>query len=428
MATPAYSFPYQPYTQPTATPTAPQGYTSTTDPRKLAENQRLQIAQQGQQYQTADQQLANQYANQSSGTQAYLNPIEGNLAGGGGGYNPSEVSQIEYTPGDVNNIVQNAAITAGGQTAASVGAADRAAAAAGGNPAALATFRARAAQTGGNQAADAMTNARVAAKGAEAGGAEAVGGARMGQQQEGLNYFGGLQGQQQQTALAEQGLGQAAYGTQTSGTNAAADTGLKASQTPTAMDKIIGGVSGAVSALADGRTGGTFDYLADGRTEAVVGEDGPEMIIEGENPARHMDDGGQLPPAMNQPAMGTLPAQPGFGSQAKNILQNYLSSPSPAQTAPAAGQRPWSPVDTWSSAGKAVGSLARYLADGGDVPGLPQPPSAPKLITSPTRIKLDAGDQVVPLSHRPNAKIRPSAAIPAIHAMQRKRPMFGGRI
>lgn len=422
MATSAYSFPYQPYTPPAATPAPPPGYTSTNDPRKLAQNQRLQIAQQGQQYQTADQQLANQYADQSSGTRAYLNPIESNLAGGGGGYNPSEVSQIEYTPGDVNNIVQNAAITAGGQTAATVGAADRAAAAAGGNPSALATYRSRAAQTEGNQAADAMTNARVAAKGAEAGGAEAVGGARMGQQQEGLNYFGGLQGQQQQTALAEQGLGQAAYGTQTSGTNAAADTGLKASQTPSTLDKVIGGVAGAVSSLADGRTGGTSDYLADGRTEAVAGEDGPEMIIEA---AHHMDDGGQLPPSVNQPAMGTLPPQPGFGSQAKTILHNYLSSASPAPASPAGGQHPWSPVDTWSGAGKAVGGLAHYLADGGQVP---QPPAAPKLITSPTRVKLSPGDQVVPLSFRPNAKIRPSAAIPAMQAMQRKRPMFGGRI
>lgn len=437
MGTPAYSFPYQPYTPPTTPGGTPPGYTSTTDPRKLAENQRQLIASQGNQYQQADQQRANQYLTDASGTQAYLNPIENTLATGGGGYNPAETSQIELSPQDKQNIITGAGITAGGQTASAVGAAERATAASGGNPAALAAYRARAAQTGGAQAADAMTQARIAAKQQEAAGATNVGGARLAQQGQGLQYFGGLQGQQTQTGLEEQGLGQGAYGTETSGTNAAADTGLKASQTPSTFDKIIGGVSGAVSALADGRPpSGVSDYLSDG-IDAVVAEDGPEMVVEkgSAHPQQMMDDGGPaLPgPYASQPqpmqGMSLPPQQPGF-------MSRYLANSQRAAVAPGGGQpagRPWSPVDTYSSAGQAVGTgiknlaAAGFLADGdggmyggGDINS--------KVITSPTHMKLGPNDQVIPLSFRPKAKIRPSAALPAMAAAQRQRPMFGARV
>lgn len=440
MGSPAYSFPIQPYTPPTATVGAPPGYASSTDPRKLAENQRQLIASQGNQYQQADQQLANQYLSNASGTQAYLNPIESTLAAGGGGYNPAETSAIEISPQDKQNIITGAGISAGGATASAVGAAERAAAASGGNPSALATYRARAAQTEGAQAGDAMTQARIAAKQQEAAGATNVGGARLAQQGQGLQYFGGLQGQQTQTGLEEQGLAQGAYGTETSGTNAAADTGLKASQTPSTFDKIVGGVAGAASALADGRPpGGVSDYLSDG-VDAVVAEDGPEMIIEkgSMHPERMMDDGGPALPgpyASNDSMQGmSLPPQPGFGSRAGNALKGYLANTQRAAVAPAAGQaRPWSPVDTYSSAGKAIGTgvkdlaAAGFLADGesgmyggGDINS--------KVVTSPTRVKLGPHDQVVPLTFRPKAKIRPSAALPAMAAAQRQRPMFGSRV
>lgn len=416
-------FPVQAYNPPPQSGALPPGYTSTTNPRTLAQNQRQLITQQGQQYQGADQALANQYLGNASGTQAYLNPLEANLATGGGGYNPTETAAIEYSPQDVQNIVTNAGITAGANTAASVGAAERAAAAAGGSPAALATYRARAAQTEGNQGADAMTNAAVAAKGAESQGAQTVGTARIGQQNEGLNYFGGLQGQQTQTGLAEQGLGQSAYGTEAGDTNTAADIGLKASQTPSTFDKVVGAASGAVSALADGRPGGVSDYMADGRTEAVAGEDGPEMIVSG---ARHMDDGGSAPDGGDpiplqtiNPTMGTLPNAPSFRSFAGNFIRNYTSQPqTPPSASPGTGAggpsaRQWSPIDTANSEGRIIGAgvkaLAPYLADG-------MPPS--QLITSPTRVKLAPGDKVVPLSFRAKAKIRPSAALPAIQAMQ----------
>lgn len=50
-----------------------------------------------------------------------------------------------------------------------------------------------------------------------------------------------------------------------------------------------------------------------------------------------------------------------------------------------------------------------------------------KIVDSPTRVKLAPGDQVVPLSFRPRAKVRPSAAMPALMAGPRVRPMFGAR-
>jgi hypothetical protein len=73
------------------------------------------------------------------------------------------------------------------------------------------------------------------------------------------------------------------------------------------------------------------------------------------------------------------------------------------------------------------------FADGGfpaDEPGLPKAPSfnPGKLVTSPTQVHLNKGDAVVPLTYRPKAKIRPSAALPAIAAMQRRRPYGAARV
>src|SRR6201999_380654 len=89
---------YQPYYNPQNTG-GTVGFNSTTNPVKAAQNQRAYVASQGDQYQALDQQLANQYAQQQSGTQSYLNPLEEANASGQGGYTPGEASQIELTPG-----------------------------------------------------------------------------------------------------------------------------------------------------------------------------------------------------------------------------------------------------------------------------------------------------------------------------------------
>lgn len=483
------------------------------DPRQIAENEQQAIQGTGNQLLTNDEELANQYGEKAAGTQAYLNPIESNLAQGGGGYAPSEVSQIELSPEDKQNIVTQAGITAGQGTAATVGAAERAAAAAGGSPAALATFRARASQTQDVNNANAMTNAKVAAQQAGAQGAEQVGQARINQQAQGLQYYGGLQGQQESAAQNEQGLGQGAFGTTTSGTTAASNTGVTASQTPSTFDKVLGAAGGALSALADGSPGGVSDYMANGGDgiDAVLGEDGPEVIVEhASDPVRSdtrfmadgdvPDDGGMQPVAApspdtpptswlqtylqsskeqqqsDAPATGALApyteAGRGIGKLAAHFLADGEGSeppvapannaaavagvPAPAATtnttwlhrylaqkqpaAPmSAGSAPWTKSTPYAEIGSAIGGLARTamtprsaapvgmppmdphatpatpMADGG-MPSFRARPSQtpPTLVTSPTRVKLNAGDQVVPLSFRPRAKVRPSAAIPAM--------------
>lgn len=452
----ATSLPYQPYRAPTAA--IPSGFTQTSDPRKLAQTQGLSVASQGQGLMAGDQDLANQYGAQASGTQSYLNPIESNLAEGGGGYNPAEQAQIELNPQQQQDIVTGAGISAGAGTASAVGAAERAAAATGGNPAAMATYRARAAQTQGAQAGDAMTEARIAAHGAGAAGAEQVGQARMGQQAQGLNYYGGLQGQQNSNSLAEQGLQQGAFGTTTQGTGQAAQLGLSASQTPSTSDKIIGGVAGAASAfLGDGTAG----YGNDGM-DAVLGENGPEAIVEAaSDPVRSdttfMADGGDIGDGLPMSSgaygatsdgdmMGAVKG-PSFG---RTILNNYLQNSQAAATNPAATPA-WNPTTPYQQLGSAIGKLAAgglnqfggtaspaggggMYADGGAMPDMggisaPKAPSFnPKIITSPTHVHLSPGDKVVPLGYRPNAKIRPSAAVGGMantHLAPRLRQTYG---
>lgn len=378
---PPQPLPYQPITPPTAT--NPIGLNNTSDPRKLAQNQRQLVQGGGDALQANDQALASQYLDQTSGTQSYLNPIENTLATGGGGYNPDEVSQIQLQPADASqielspedkqNIISGAGITAGAGTASAVGAAERAAAAGGGNPMALATYRLRAAQQGAAQGADAMTQARIGAQQAGSQGAQAAqqlrsagatttGNARLNQQNEGLGYYNSLQQEQNQNAQNEQALQHGAFGTTVSGTNAATDTGLKASQTPSTLDKVIGAGVGAASA-----------YLADGM-DAVAGENGPEAIVEAaSDPVRHqtfMDDGGEASAPLDIYAQsGVDPAYSGTQQSTNSVpwLDKLRAGfhQATAQKQPGAQQKaPWSPVDTWSGLGKVIGEGASYLADG----------------------------------------------------------------
>ncbi len=532
MATASYR--PQPYAAPTAP--AAFGFDNTKDPRKLAASQRQVVQSGADRLQSMDEQLANQYAQGASGIEDYLAPIESQLAAGQGGYSPDEAqqiqlsgqdksqiqlspedkariqlsqgdkSQIEYSNQDINDIVNKAGITAGQRTAADVNAAERAAAASGGNPLALATYRARATQQAGTSGADAMTNARVAAKGAQSdaaaraaglqsqgastaaglqtqgastaqqlqsAGGQAVGNARIGQQNQGLGYESGLQQQKNSNALAEQGLSQGAFQTGVSGTNAAADTALKASQTPSTSDKIIGGITGALSHLADGIP----NYMDDGQ-DAVVGENGMEAVIENTpkavmdgaaDPVRadtqYMDDGdgggfessddsqGSDPDAIseidpNQQYGTAISAQ-----KAPNFLQSYLSKMKQNQRQPAqSGQQQWNPTTPYQQIGAAVGKIAGMLEDGtsgignymadGDIGSEDEPwtdqgvtmsadgrngmqVGNAKVFTKPTMIHLEKADSVVPLTYRPKAKVRPSAAMPAMMAgSQQRTPQY----
>lgn len=406
--TPASLYPnyYQPqYTGSTV------GYQTGNSPVQAAQNQRAVVQSTGNQLIGTDEELANEYAAQQGGTQAYLNPLEMANASGQGGYSPSEASQIELTPQQQQDIVTSAGISAGTGNASAVGAAERAAAATGGNPAALATYRARAAQSQAADAGQAETGAKVAAQQAGSAGAQAVGNAQLAQENQGLGYLGNLQSQQGSEAQTEQGLTQQAYGTQTQGTNEAAKTGISAAGVPTTTDKLIGAAAGAASAfLADGEPG----YLDDGGQDAVVGEDGMEAVIEnapkavvnaasdpvrsntefmanGYHPeATNENNGSELWNSMTANLNANVPliapavpvSQSASGAPQQVAAQKSSSTPSwlqkalanpvnqtSTQQSPEPGQPGWNKTTPYSQLGSAIGSIGRKLMQ-------PDPPPA----------------------------------------------------
>lgn len=116
--------------------------------------------------------------------------------------------------------------------------------------------------------------------------ATTVGNQRLNQQDLGRNYYQGQNEQANQNSQNAQNRQQQTYATQTGGTNAAANTGLAASEQPGTFGKIVGGVTGLVGALggASGIASGAKKLgLADGGivtspTLALIGEDGPEQV------------------------------------------------------------------------------------------------------------------------------------------------------
>jgi hypothetical protein len=423
---------------------------STSDPRKIAAQQR--------------QQNASQYAQgmqQAQNTQDYLGNIESPLAQGQGGYNASELSQIQMTPQQQAQMVTQAGLSAGTATQAGVGAADRAAAAAGGSPTAMAAYRARAAQQAGQQAGSAMTGARVAASNTAAQRAEDIGQARIGQQNQGLSYYNSLQ--QQQNANAQNAA---------SRQEDASKLGLTASQTPSTFDQVMGGVGSALSFLPSSlNTLKTLDEgdVTTGTTPAVVGENGPEKIVNLTgagmshggiattslatlpNTPDYLDSVNNPVPAPVPPVGGTTtnnpdgsvtfqaPAKQPFWKQLGTNLKNNLlhpqapsSSPSPSGTAaPGFGGAGSSPSKDIQSFGQGIGRVAGlFLADGGIAPQAPQAPQVPQgtngVFTSPTRVNLSKNEAVVPLSYRAGAKVRPSFA--HLPAARTTRLPYGARL
>lgn len=393
--------------------------------RTIADQQRRQNAAQYAQGTAQQQQVAD-----------YLSPIESNLAEGKGGYNADELSQIQMTPQQQQDIVTRAGISAGTNTAASVDAANRAAAAAGGSPSAVMAYRARAGRQIGQQAGDAMTDARVAASNAAAQREENVGQARMGQQNQGLGYFNSLQDMYNSNA-------QNAANRQ----EQASQLGLQASQTPSTFDKIMGGVSGAVS-------GGILSHLEAGAvsgktTPAVVGENGPEKVVDVSRPG--LEDGG-IPSLLNTPnsadylaTVNSSSVNPAFtrtatnnpdgsvtvsdpgGSSPMGFLQRLKNSGllqatgAPGQQnqpSPSGNSQPqssWNPVSTYQGLGQDAAKAASMLEDG----GVASDQGINGIFTKPTRVNLRKNEAVVPLNYRAGAKVRPSlAALPAAHVRQ----------
>lgn len=342
-------------------PAQPIGYNNTTNPVKAAQNQRAYVTEEGDELQNQTENLGNQYLQQQSGTQQYLQPIESTLATGGGGYTPAEQQQIELNPQQQQAIATEAGIAAGGQTAASVGDADRAFAASGGNPAAMATYQQRAAQSQAANAGQSETGGQVAAQQAGSAGAQAVGNASQAQQNAALGYYGNLQSEQGQQGQTEQGLTQAAYGTEAGAGNQATSNQISAAAIPTTADKIIGTAAGVAGAalLADG-TSQYYKSGDDGGQDAVLGEDGAEVIIPGpedivnaaSDPVRSntkfMDNGTAPVPGASTP--GT--SNSGMPAWLQAMLAKNSGS---QQTPPQPGQPGWNKTTPYSQLGTAVG-------------------------------------------------------------------------
>ncbi len=263
--------------------------------------------------------------------------------------------------------------------------------------------------------------------------AKDVGDMRLAQQKQGLDYY---QGQNTQASANEEAAknrqqttaGQKAsiYGTQTGGTNTAtglgteavnagtsavnagtgavnaqtgaANSALEASNKPGIFDKVLGAASGVLSKipLADG-TAGYLNDDDDAGMDAVVGENGPEAIVEAAaSPVRHqtfMDNGGypetegsvDVAPAPgadddmysrmgagNASALtsaggrvGDTP-KPGWLSRIGSTLKAAQSKPAQPSGIPASPAHKWNPVDTYTNFGSAVGSglAKKFGADG----------------------------------------------------------------
>lgn len=422
-----------PWNPSSATPYNPYANVNlgTSDPRKIARNtQGVNADQYGN---------ANSYA---TAIQDYLGGIIDPIAQGQGGYNPTEVSQIEMSPEQQQNLVASSAIAAGTPTQAAAGAAQRAADASGGNPAAVAAYRARAGQQAGALAGNAATNAKVQAQQALSGETANVGQTRLGQQGQALNYLGGLQSEQNQNA-------QNAANRQVQG----AQIGLQASQTPSTFDKITGAIAGGAGAAAgldEGAPAGSIpsyramggslpgtppqgvppaERFLDGGRTAVVAERDPEAVVKMPN---YMDDGGggngfDLPiggtNAGDEASVTSSSMQgPSFWQRLQDQMRQSMqrgqqgAMPQGATGAMTGnGLAGSGPANLGSIIGK-VGKAA-FTGGFGDE-GMMAEDGA--IFTKPTKLSLEPDEAVVPLSYRANAKTRPSMAMPLVDKIQSK--------
>lgn len=418
---------------------------SSSDPRQLAKNNLQSIAGQGQQLYDQNDELLNQGQQQQQQTQDYLGNIEDPLAQGKGGYNAQEVSQIEMTPEQQQSIITGAGISAGANTAAATDAANRQFNATGGNPAAMAAYRQREALQQGAQAGDAMTQARIGAQEAGSQEAQTVGNARLGQQSQGLNYYTGLQQQENQNVQNAAERDQQTYGTASGAGNGATSTAVGASQTPSTFDKVISGVS---SFLEDGGAelghevvvgeGNNPERIVSSNYQRMSDQGQPSMAEDGDaGDSGWSDSSGMTPDPAQMP--GATPWWQKLGAQLKG--QAGTSPMGGSSTGNKPQQSSWNPTTPYSQLGAGAGKLAMmFLEDGGIMPsfsedgtylanggmeeihppthgygpgrsyggGMPQ--GANGIFTKPTRVALQPGDKVVPLTQRPYAKVRPSAA------------------
>jgi hypothetical protein len=99
---------------------------------------------------------------------------------------------------------------------------------------------------------------------------------RQNQQNVGLGLQSGQEQMQNSNAQGAYGRQQQGYATQTNGVNQAAGVTQAASQNPTTLDKVMGGIAGGISGAASFLDEGG---IATKPTLAVIGENGPEKVV-----------------------------------------------------------------------------------------------------------------------------------------------------
>jgi hypothetical protein len=446
--------------------TLPSSY-STTNPRAAANNAQNTIQAGAQSLNQQNNQELQQAQQNLSGTAQQLNSLEDPLAAGQGGYTQQEVSQIEMSPEQQQQLIANAGISAGAANTAGLQQATQAANAVGGNPSALMAYTNRVNQQNAANAGNAATNARVQAQQALSGETQQVGNAQLAQQNQGLSYLQGQNAQANQNAQNALQRNEQTYGTQTGGTNQATGNQINASQTPSTFDKIMGFLGG----LEDGVY---IPHYEDGTEpagghHAIVGEGGPERIVNkypygaryAENGTvatmPHYGDGysgdagagwpnsaGAAPPvSQNAPNPAPTPFWKQLGGALQQRQQQQVAQGGMAGSSGSTrGGSGWNPTTPYSQVGNLAGSvasaaipaLAAYLEDGGVMSSFAEdgyhadsmnghPQGTNGLFTKPTHVALKPGDAVVPLSHKPHtAKVRPSMAMmpPAVSSGGRK--------
>jgi hypothetical protein len=170
-----------------------------------------------------------------------------------------------------------------------------------------------------------------------------------------------------------------AYGTQMGATNQATSTAVNANGQPGTADKIIGGITGAISALEDGGAGKKGKL-------AIVGEHGPEWV-------GPLEDGGMAPGS----AAGNIPRYGGAPPTVSMLQPGTQPAPQPAAPQPPTYQPPF-------GAGS-PGAPASTMQ-----PAMPAPPPASATSAAPVQAQAPSGWQSRQQPARYGQKSRNSSA------------------
>lgn len=241
--------------------------------------------------------------------------------------------------------------------------------------------------------------------------ATGVANTRLGAQTQGLNYYQGQNTQANQNAENNQNREVSTYGTQAGAGNAATSNAVGASQTPTTLDKVLGGVAGGLGAAAS--------FLDDGGvatdpTLAVVGEHGPEWIGPAQNGMKAAAGflggmSGKKPNPWQQ-----------FGDRAAKFGGTYRAhrqdQADPSKTNPGA----YGPANP-------AGSMTNFPQPDEEADSPDATPMADgQVVTKPTLALVGENEpeMVVPLGYRARAKTRPSMAF-GNETASKRRPFYG---